>query len=66
MKIPERKRRDLTASMLLLVLALGLFASPFTESWSGFRPPWYVPYLLWLGLIGATALLAGSPGDDDD
>ncbi len=65
MKIPEQNRPELTASILLLVLALGLFASPFTASWAGFRPPWYIPYLLWLLLIGIAAFLARSSSDDD-
>lgn len=63
--MPERNRPDLTASILLVVLALGLFASPFTASWAGFRPPWYIPYLLWLLLIGIAAFLARNSDDDD-
>lgn len=51
--------------MLLLVVALGLFASPLTASWTGFHPPWYLPYLLWGGLIAVAALLLGTTPDDD-
>jgi len=49
--------------MLLVLLALGIFASPLTASLAGFRPPWFVPYLLWLFLIVAAAFLARH--DDD-
>jgi len=37
--------------ILLLVAALFLFATPVTLAWAHDRSPWYLPYLLWLGLI---------------
>jgi hypothetical protein len=64
-KIPERKWRRFSPSLLLLAVALGLFASPFTASWAGFHPPWYLPYLLWGGLIALAAFLLGTMADDD-
>ena len=63
--MPERNNTSRTTSLLVLALALALFASPFTASWAGFRPPWYVPYLLWLLLIGIGAFLSRSQTDDD-
>ena len=49
----------------LLVLALLLFASPLTTWWLGAHGPWYLPYLLWLGVIAATAwLYRGRAGRD--
>jgi hypothetical protein len=63
--MPERKRRPLSVSVLLIGVALALFASPFTASWAGFRPPWFTPYLLWGGLIGLTAFMLGSDPDND-
>jgi hypothetical protein len=65
MKMPEQNRRDLAVSTLLSICALALFASPFTESWAGFRPPWYLPYTLWALLIGLAAVLAQKPSGDD-
>jgi len=65
MKLPVRKGRSPAANMLLLGLGLALFASPFTASWAGFRPPWLVPYLLWGGLIALTAWLSGGDPDND-
>lgn len=65
MKLPVRKRRTPAANILLLGVALAVFASPFTVSWAGFRPPWLMPYLLWGCLIALTALLSGSDSDND-
>jgi len=66
MKMPERKNRRAANSILPILAALALFASPFTASWAGFTPPWYLPYLLWAGLIALTAFIFGSARDDDD
>ena len=43
-------------ALLLAVFAGLLFASPLTDWWSGLGAPWYLPYLLWLLLIGLAAL----------
>lgn len=45
-------------SVALLLLALFVLASPFTLWWLRLTPAWYLPYLLWLGLIGLIAWLA--------
>lgn len=42
-------RRD--GALVLLLFALFVFVSPFTFWWAGTGAPWYLPYLLWLGLI---------------
>lgn len=42
--------------LLLLALALFLFASPFTDWWAGAGLPWYTPFVLWALLIAAMAL----------
>ena len=44
--------------MVIFLLALLAFASPFTEWWGGINRPWYLPYLLWLLVIGFSWLLA--------
>lgn len=45
----KQERRDLP--LILVALALVLFASPFVYWWTNPDMPWYVPYLLWLGVI---------------
>ncbi len=40
------------ASVLLFLFALFLIASPFATWWMQLPAPWYVPYLLWLLIIG--------------
>lgn len=42
--------------LLLLALALFLFASPFTRWWANAGLPWYTPFVLWALLIAAMAL----------
>jgi membrane protein implicated in regulation of membrane protease activity len=44
-------------SVLVLLIGLLLFASPFTAWWMRATPPWWLPFLLWLGLIGLSAWL---------
>ncbi len=57
-------RRD--RAVLLTVLTLVLFAEP-TVSWSlGATPAWYLPYLLWFGLILLAAWLNRGQRDNDD
>ena len=55
----------MATSVLLIGVALALFASPFTQSWGGFGLPWPTPYVLWAILIGLTALLLGNDPDND-
>ena len=66
MKMPQRNSRPAATGILPILAALALFASPFTASWAGFAPPWYLPYVLWAGLIALTAFIFGSDRDDDD
>lgn len=54
-----------TESVLLCALALFLLISPFSAWWMQLTPPWYFPYLLWLGLIGLIALLSRRVGRHD-
>lgn len=43
--------------LLLFLLGLFLFASPFTAWWMELQAGWYLPYLLWLLPIGLAAWL---------
>jgi prepilin signal peptidase PulO-like enzyme (type II secretory pathway) len=42
-------------SVLLALLALFLLASPFATWWMQLTPPWYLIYMIWLGLLGLIA-----------
>jgi len=37
--------------LLLLIPALYLVVPLIIESWQGLNGPWYLPYLIWLGVI---------------
>ncbi|HEY8554588.1 MAG TPA: hypothetical protein VIL43_08630 [Burkholderiales bacterium] len=56
--------RGLDSSVLLFLLGLFLFFSPFTFWWAELAPVWYLPYLLWLGLIVLIAVAARRERDD--
>jgi len=46
------RNHTLVAAFLLLLL----FVTPFTRLWANPRLPWYLPYLLWAGVIGLMIL----------
>lgn len=50
--------------VLLLLFGLFLFFSPFTFWWAATSNTWYLPYLLWLGLIGMIAWVVRRSGHD--
>lgn len=46
--------------MVLALLGLGLFASPFTDWWARASFPWYFPFVLWgvlIALVVVTQIL---------
>jgi len=52
-------KTDLT--LLLVLVALFVFHSPFTRWWSSLGLPWYTVFVLWffiIALIAANAVLA--------
>lgn len=51
---PQDRSRD--GVIILALLGLFFFASPFTDWWAGVRPVWYFPFVLWGALIGLIAL----------
>lgn len=59
----QRGRPDLV--VLLLLLALFLFVSPFTAWWADAGLPWYAPFALWGLLITLVAVHDCTRGDDD-
>ena len=54
---PEENGSQFDRGILLALLAVLLFASPLTRWWSAVGAPWYLPYLLWLGVILLAAWL---------
>lgn len=43
--------RPLERVLLVVMLAVVLFATPVTYLWAGDDSPWFMPYLLWLIVI---------------
>lgn len=63
---PDAASGRLDRVLLLLLLALFLFLSPFTAWWAAAEPPWYVPFLLWAGLITLVAVTQTRRPPDDE
>lgn len=51
---PSRTRGDLT--LILVLLAIFLFHSPFTSWWASLGLPWYSIFIFWFVLIALSAL----------
>lgn len=51
--------------VIVFLLALFLFLSPFTAWWAADGAPWYLPYLFWLGLIVAVGWMVPRRGGHD-
>ena len=60
-----RSYRALDRTLLVLIAALMLFASPLADWWASGNPPWYLPYLLWAGILVLIALLQHWPRRHD-
>jgi len=56
MQKPDRHSPE--KSVLLALLAIFIFASPFTLWWGRSEAGWYIPYLLWLVIIVLGAIVA--------
>lgn len=57
MRTSESSGRHLDRVVLLGLLMLFLFVPPSMAWWATARHPWYLPYLIWLGVIGLGAWL---------
>ena len=55
MRLGQDSGHSLDSVVLLFLFGLFLFFSPFTFWWATIAGVWYLPYLLWLGLIGLIA-----------
>ena len=62
---PLENRRRLDRVVLLFVFALLFFTPTFILWWTMIGSPWYLPYLIWLGLIILAAWLQQRRGHHD-
>jgi len=51
--------------LVAFIVAAFVFASPFHMFWMRSETPWYVPYLLWFGVIVVTACVQYWRGRDE-
>ena len=56
--------RYLNLVLVAFLVAVFLFASPFYLLWMAPETPWYVPYLIWLGVIVMTGIVQRWRGRD--
>jgi NhaP-type Na+/H+ or K+/H+ antiporter len=54
----------LDSVVLLFLLGVFLFVSPFSAWWAAKAGVWYLPYVLWLGLIVLIAWVVHRRHDD--
>lgn len=47
--------KTIERTVLLVLLAVALFASPLMFAWARDGSPWFLPYLLWAVVIAGTA-----------
>lgn len=47
--------KTIERTLLLLLVALALFATPVMFAWAQDTSPWYLPYLLWSAVIAGSA-----------
>ena len=61
----KRSRQPFERVVLVVALALLLFATPVLHIWAHHASPWYLIYVIWLVIIGLSAWLYFTPSDDD-
>lgn len=54
-RVPDK---TLERTLLLVLFALILFASPVMFAWARDDSPWFIPYLLWAALIAVSAAIS--------
>lgn len=57
MRAPSANAKFLDLVLVIFVAAAFLFASPVHLLWMTPEAPWYVPYLIWLGVIVVTGVV---------
>ncbi len=51
MREPQEKELQIEHTLLLGLFIVLLLVSPMLTWWAAPSSPWYLPYLLWLGII---------------
>ncbi len=49
--------KSLNRVLVVFLVAVFVFASPFYLFWMAPQTPWYVPYLIWLAVIVMTGVV---------
>ena len=62
MSRPPETSPPVDTLVLLILFGVLLFGSPVVLWWTDPQSPWYLPYLLWLLLIGLGGWLFGRRG----
>lgn len=57
MASPPDKRKYLDSVLIVFVLASTLFVPPFITTWARPGAPWFLPYIVWFGVIVLIALV---------
>ena len=57
MRAPSGNVKFLDLVLVTFVAAVFVFASPFYLLWMAPGTPWYVPYLIWFGVIVVTGVI---------
>jgi hypothetical protein len=65
MRLSSDPGRLLDRVVLLFVFAVFVLVSPLNRWWAAAESPWYLPYLIWLALIGLAAWLQRRRGGHD-
>lgn len=64
MRLEQDNSERSDRSILVFLVGVFLFASPFTLWWAGITDLWYLPYLMWVGLIALIAWVVQRSHDD--
>jgi hypothetical protein len=64
MRLGQNSGERLDRVVLLFLFGMLLFFSPFTFWWAATTRVWYLPYVLWLGLVVLIAWVVHPRHDD--
>lgn len=65
MRPPRDSRKYLDSIVIVFGLAAFLLLPPFVTFWATPPAPWYLPYLVWLGIVVLVALVHATRNDNE-